>query len=285
MTLTAPVSGVVAELGARQGMTVAAGTTLFRIASLGTVWVVAEVPEMQAGQLGMGNAVEVHMPAYPNEMLKGRVSAILPEINAATRTVRARIEVPNPAGRLKPGMYANVSFTPQAQEVLLVPAEAVIRTGERNVVILSEPEGRFRVVDVEPGMDSGSETEIRKGLKVGERVVVSGQFLIDSEASLRSTLTRLESAPGPAQPGVPQPTAHRGKGKVTAVDTAKARVELDHEPIPSMKWPAMKMGFAAADKAALARIKPGDAVEFTVRAEPDKNGDYVIDSISPARPK
>jgi Cu(I)/Ag(I) efflux system membrane fusion protein len=281
ITLTAPVSGVVAELGARQGMTVAAGTTLFRIASLGTVWVVAEVPEAQAAQLVPGQQVEVHVSAYPNDTLKGRVSAILPEINAATRTVRARIEVPNPAQRLKPGMYANVSFTPRAQDVLLVPTEAVIRTGERNVVIVAEPEGRFRVVDVEPGMDSGSETEIRKGLKAGERVVVSGQFLIDSEASLRSTVARLESS----KPAAPQPTGHRGRGKVTAVDVAKGRLELDHEPIPSMKWPAMKMGFAVTDKAALARIKPGETVDVNIRGEPDPNGDYVIESISPARPK
>ena len=281
VTLTAPISGVVAELGARQGMTVSAGTTLFRIAGLGNVWVVADIPESQAGQLVLGTTVEVHVPAYPNETLKGRVSAILPEVNAATRTVRARIEVPNSAGRLKPGMYANVSFTPRSQEVLLVATEAVIRTGERNVVIVAESEGRFRVVDVEPGMDSGTETEIRKGLKGGERVVVSGQFLIDSEASLRSTLARLESS----KPAAAQPSGHRGQGKVTAVDATKGRVELDHEAIPSMKWPAMKMGFAVSDKTALPKIKPGDSIEFTVRSEPDKNGDYVIDSISPARLK
>jgi membrane fusion protein, copper/silver efflux system len=285
ITLTAPVSGVVAELGARQGMTVNAGTTLFRIAGLGTVWVVAEIPEMQSAQLAPGSEVQVHLPAYPNETLKGRVGAILPEINAATRTVRARIEVANPGGRLRPGMFANVSFTPRAQQVLLVPTEAVIRTGERSVVIVSEPEGRFRVADVEPGMESGSETEIRKGLKGGERVVVSGQFLIDSEASLRSTLARLESSPDAAKAATPQMSKHQGRGKITAVDPAKGRVELDHEPIPSMKWPAMKMSFLVTDKAALATVKPGQTVEFTMRAEPDNSGDYVIDSISPEKPK
>jgi Cu(I)/Ag(I) efflux system membrane fusion protein len=285
ITLTAPISGVVAELGARQGMTVTAGATLFRIASLATVWVVAEVPEMQSGLLAPGSHVRVQVPAYPNDTLKGRVSAILPEINAATRTVRARIEVSNPAGRLKPGMFANISFAPRAKEVLLVPTEALIRTGERNVVIVSEPEGRFRVADVEPGMEAGSETEIRKGLNGGERVVVSGQFLIDSEASLRSTLARLESAPEPARPAIAQSGGHRGQGKVEAVDAAKGRVELDHAPIPSLKWPAMKMGFAVSDKTALGKLKPGDKVEFTVRNEPNSEGEYVIESISGARPK
>jgi Cu(I)/Ag(I) efflux system membrane fusion protein len=134
-------------------------------------------------------------------------------------------------------------------------------------------------------MESGSETEIRKGLKSGERVVVSGQFLIDSEASLRSALTRLESSSESAKPAMPQASRHQGRGTVTALDTANGRVELDHEPIPSMKWPAMKMGFAVTDKAVLAKVKPGETVEFTVRGEPDQNGDYVIDSISPARPK
>jgi membrane fusion protein, copper/silver efflux system len=280
ITLTSPIAGVVAELGARQGMTVTAGTTLFRIAGLGTVWVVAEVPETQAGQLVPGSDVDVHIAAYPNEVLKGRVSAVLPEINAATRTVRLRIEVANPAGRLKRGMYANVSFAPRARELLLVPTEAVIRTGERTVVIVAENEGRFRVAEVEGGMESGSETEIRKGLQPGERVVVSGQFLIDSEASLRSTLARLETSAAPAQKAGAMRTGHQGRGRVAAVDAARGRIELDHEPIPSMKWPAMKMGFAVADRAALANVKPGDPVEFTVRGEPDKNGDYVIDSIS-----
>ncbi|HYC48240.1 MAG TPA: efflux RND transporter periplasmic adaptor subunit [Burkholderiales bacterium] len=285
ITLTAPISGVVAELGAREGMTVSAGTTLFRIAGLGTVWVVAEIPEAQAGQLVPGSSVEVRLPAYPNETVKGRVSAILPEVNAATRTIRARVEVANPRGRLKPGMYANVAFAPRAHELLLVPTEAVIRTGERNVVIVSEAQGRFRVAEVETGMESGSETEIRKGLQAGERVVVSGQFLIDSEASLRSTLGRLEASAEPQKPAAPPAGAHRGRGTVTAVDAAKGRLELDHEPIPSMKWPAMKMGFVVSDRGVLAKVKPGDTVEFTMRGEPDTSGDYVIDSIAAARPK
>jgi Cu(I)/Ag(I) efflux system membrane fusion protein len=283
ITLTAPVSGIVAELGVRQGMTVAAGTTLFRIAGVGTVWVVAEIPETQASQLVPGIPVEVHLSAFPNERVKGRVTAILPEINAATRTVRARIEVPNPAGRFKPGMYANVSFTPGAQELLLVPTEAVIRTGARSVVIVSEAEGRFRVAEVDTGVESGSETEIRKGLKAGERVVVSGQFLIDSEASLRGTLARLEgSKDAPKAAAAAAAPGHRGRGRIAAIDAAKGRVELDHDAIPSMKWPAMKMGFAVSDKNALSKVKPGDTVEFTVRAEPDRNGDYVIDSLAPA---
>jgi Cu(I)/Ag(I) efflux system membrane fusion protein len=280
VTLRAPVSGVIAELGAREGMTVTAGMTLFRIAGLGTVWVVAQVPEAQAGWLVPGSQVEARVPAYPGETFIGRISAILPEVNAATRTLRARIEVANPGAKLKPGMYATVGFISRPRESLLVPAEAVIRTGERNVVIVAEGEGRFRPVEVEVGAESGADVEIRKGLQAGERVVVSGQFLIDSEASLRSTLARLES-PGEKPADGKTPTTHRGKGKVKSVDAAKGRVELEHEPIPSMKWPAMSMGFSVPDKKQLEPLKKGDAVEFEVRGKPAEGGDYVIEKIAP----
>jgi len=285
VTLRAPVSGVVAELGVREGMTVAAGTTLFRIAGLGTVWVVAEVPEAQAGMLAPGERAEARVPAYPDDVFAGRVSAILPEVNAATRTVRARIEIANPAGKLKPGMYATLALAPRGREGLIVPSEAVIKTGERSVVIVAAADGRFRPVDVEVGMESGADAEIRKGLKAGDRVVVSGQFLIDSEASLRSTLSRLEGAvPAPAAPAAPAAGGvHRGSGTVTDVNLTQGRVELDHDPIPSMKWPSMKMGFAVDHVGELANVKQGDRVEFELRGEPNKDGDYVVTRIVPMK--
>ena len=216
VTLRAPVSGVIAELGVREGMTVAAGATLFRIAGLGTVWIVAEVPEAQAGMLVPGAQVEARVPAYPEETFQGRVGAILPEVNAATRTVRARVEVANPAGKLKPGMYATLALGGRGRESLLVPSEAVIKTGERSVVIVAESGGKFRAVDVEVGMESGADAEIRKGLKAGDKVVVSGQFLIDSEASLRSTLQRLEGAGDPAAGSTPAAGARRRPAAGTA---------------------------------------------------------------------
>ena len=278
VTLRAPVSGVVAELGARQGMTVAAGATLFRIASLDTVWVVAEVPEARAGMLAPGTTVEIRVPSYPEQTFTGRVGAILPEVNTATRTVRARIEVANPAARLRPGMYASLAFRSRGREALLVPGEAVIRTGTRSVAILSEGGGKFRAVEVETGMDSGGDVEIRKGLKDGDKVVVSGQFLIDSEASLSSAIARLEGAPA-AEASAPGP---RGSGKVTDIDTGKGRVEIDHAPIPALQWPAMTMDFPVADKSQLARLKKGDAVVFDLRSKPGRDGEYVIEKIAPA---
>jgi len=283
VTLRAPVSGVIAELGAREGMTVSMGATLFKIAGLGAVWVVAEVPEVQAGMLVPGAKVEARVPAYPADVFTGRLGAILPEVNAATRTVRARVELANPAGKLKPGMYATLAFSARGREGLLVPNEAVIRTGERAVVIVVAGEGKFRAVDVDVGMESGDSAEIRKGLKAGDRVVVSGQFLIDSEASLRTTIARLEGTAEP-QAAPPQTGLHRGTGKVTDLDLTKGRVELDHGPIPSMKWPPMQMGFAVEHVGEIAKLKKGDRVEFELRGEPNKDGDYVVTRIAPATP-
>ncbi|MBI2508582.1 MAG: efflux RND transporter periplasmic adaptor subunit [Betaproteobacteria bacterium] len=198
LTVTAPVGGVVSELGTREGMTVMSGAALFRINGLGTVWVNAEVPESQAGLVRPGNAVEARTPALPGAVFKGRVNAILPEVNAATRTLKARVELANPGAKLVPGMFATVNFTSVARkEILLVPSEAVIQTGRRSVVIVTQGDSRFAAVDVEVGMESNGQMEIRKGLEAGQKIVVSGQFLIDSEASLKAATTRMGDMPTP----------------------------------------------------------------------------------------
>ena len=218
-TIVAPVGGVVVELLAREGMTVAPGATLFRINGLATVWAHAEVPESQSALLRPGAAVQARSAAAPGSVLEGRVQAILPEVNATTRTLKARVALPNPGGRLVPGMFVQMQFTdprtgPRPARVLQVPTEAVIRTGLRTVVVLADDGGRLRSVEVETGSESGGQTEIRRGLKVGQRVVVSSQFLIDSEASLRGVEGRLNAEPatggasgasGPS--GAPAPAA------------------------------------------------------------------------------
>jgi len=195
-TITAPIAGVIGELTAREGMTVMAGAPLFRINGLSTVWVNAELPEVAAAQVRPGNPVEARTPAVSGTVFKGKVSAILPEVNPATRTIRARIELANPGGQLVPGMFATVSFAPAARkDVLLVPTEAVIQTGKRSVVVVAQGEGKFAPVDVEVGVDSNGQTEIRKGLQAGQKVVISGQFLVDSEANLKASTTRMGDAP------------------------------------------------------------------------------------------
>jgi Cu(I)/Ag(I) efflux system membrane fusion protein len=268
LTVTAPIAGVVAELGAREGMTVMPGAALFRINGLSTVWVNADVRESEAGTIRVGNAVEARTPALPGKVFKGEVSAILPEVNAATRTLKARVELANPAAELKPGMFVTVSFTPAARgEVLSVPSEAVIQTGKRSVVIVAQGEGRFAPAEVETGIEADGRTEIRSGLQPGQKVVVSGQFLIDSEASLRGVESRMGAS------------AHKGTGKVRAVDAPSGYLELDHDPIPSMQWPQMIMAFQAENKAELQKLKEGDRVQFEVLPKPDKDGNWILRKI------
>ncbi len=276
LVIHAPIDGVVAELAAREGMTVMSGAALYRINGLRTVWVNAEVRESEAAQVRVGSAVEARAAALPGKVFKGRVSAILPEVNPATRTLKARVEVANPGAELKPGMFASVNFTPAARkEVLVVPSEAVIQTGKRSVVIVAQADGRFTPVDVEAGMEASGQTEIRKGLEAGQKVVVSGQFLIDSESSLRASETRM----GEATPATSNDSFHRGTGKVLSVDPRSGYVELDHDPIVSLQWPRMSMGFQAEDKSQLGSIKAGDRVEFELLPKPDKDGNYFIRKI------
>ena len=134
----------------------------------------------------------------PGTTFEGTVQAILPEVNPLTRTLKARVELANPGARLVPGMFVSMQFTDlRAEKALLVPTEAIIQTGRRTIVMLAEDGDRFRPVDVEAGIETNGQTEIRRGLQAGQRVVVSSQFLIDSEASLRGVEARLGDAPMP----------------------------------------------------------------------------------------
>jgi Cu(I)/Ag(I) efflux system membrane fusion protein len=197
-TVSAPIAGVVTELMVREGMTVMAGATLFRLNGTATVWAQAEVPESQAALLRPGARVRATSPALPGITLDAKVQALVPEVSAATRTLKARLELPNPGGRLVPGMFVQMQFLDtRAGKVLLVPTEAVIQTGRRSVVMLAEDNGRFRPAEVRTGLESGGQTEITSGLQAGQRVVVSSQFLLDSEASLRGVEARLGDQPAP----------------------------------------------------------------------------------------
>jgi len=192
-TLTAPISGVVSELTAREGMTVTTGAPLFRINGLSTVWVNAEVPESLGQAVHPGDPVKARTAALPGAVFDGTVGAVLPGVDLATRTLTARVALPNPKMQLMPRMFVTVKFAPAAgADVLMVPSEAVIETGTRRVVIVAESDGRFRPVNVETGAQDAGQAEVRSGLALGQKVVVSGQFLIDSEASLKATEARLQ---------------------------------------------------------------------------------------------
>lgn len=199
LAVVAPVSGVIAELGIRAGMTVTPGMTLFRINGLGSVWVDAAVPEAMTAMVKPGAAVEATTAAWPGKVFKGQVSALLPEVDQATRTVKARIELANPDSALLPGMFANLRLAGATRaHVLLAPSEAVIRTGRRSVVFVVDESGNFHPVDVVTGQEGHGEIEILSGLEAGQKVVVSGQFLVDSEASLKGVSRRMQADDMPA---------------------------------------------------------------------------------------
>jgi Cu(I)/Ag(I) efflux system membrane fusion protein len=285
ITVTAPADGVVSELAVREGMAVQLGAPLFRINGLRTVWVNAEVPESAAAQVRPGTPVKASSPAFPGTAFSGKVEALLPEVNAATRTLKARIELANPGGKLVPGMFATIHMAPaQRRDALLVPSEAVIQTGTRSVVIAVSGEGRFTPVEIVTGAEANGQTEVVKGLAAGQKVVASGQFLIDSEASLRGTLQRLGGAAGAestsatsAMPAMPaQGPAHHAAGKVERI--AGDAVTISHGPVPSLKWGPMTMGFVPPAGGLPKDIKVGDTVQFAFRAAADHK--FAIVSIS-----
>ncbi|WP_439569630.1 efflux RND transporter periplasmic adaptor subunit [Sphingopyxis sp.] len=190
LTVRAPIGGVVQALNARAGVTLAPGQTLAEISGLGTVWLNAALPEAQAGLVQVGQRAAATLTAFPGESFGGRVVAILPTAAADSRTLTVRIELPNRSGRLRPGMFASVALGGDARPALLVPSEAVIRTGKRNVVMLEMGDGRYHPAEVATGREGGGKTEILDGLAAGEKVVASGQFLLDSEASLTGLAVR-----------------------------------------------------------------------------------------------
>jgi Cu(I)/Ag(I) efflux system membrane fusion protein len=284
-SLVAPTSGVLSELAVREGQAISVGMPAFTITDLSSVWVNVEVPENQSGFLREGVRAQAAFPTLPGASHDGRVEYIYPKLDTQTRTLRARVSLANPHGELKPGMLAEVTLVAAARKGLAVPTEAVIQTGTRSVVIVAEGE-RFRPETVEVGLEMDGKTEILKGLKQGERVVASGQFLIDSEASLKSALSRLGAGEPEATGGAKPATGikHAGTGRVLAIDAKAGSVELAHGPLPSLKWPSMNMTFMAEDKAAIATLAPGDMVEFEVKGEPDKDGNYTITRIVKKKP-
>ncbi|MBT2334818.1 efflux RND transporter periplasmic adaptor subunit [Variovorax paradoxus] len=262
--LAAPADGVVAELNVREGVAVTPGMTLFRIAGLGKVWAVAEIPEAQALRLARGQKVKAILQADAAQSFDGTLDEILPEINASTRTLKARFEVDNSKGKLTPGMLLRLQVMGPSGTRLVVPSEAVIRTGRRAVVIVRKAEGAFEPRDVSLGMDFGDDTEVVSGLAEGDQVVASGQFLIDSEARLRSVLGNMAAPAAVPAAGAAAPTqavvVHKAEGKVESV--APDGITISHGPVATLKWPSMTMGFAKASPNAFPEIKSGDRVRF-----------------------
>ena len=227
IVLRAPVSGVVSALDVRQGQQVAAGTTLLRIDDLARLWLDAAIPQAEVAGIGPGTPARIEVTAFPGRIFHGRVEALLPEVDARTRTETARIGLANPDGVLAPGMYATVRLLVAAGGPHpLVPDEALISTGVQNRVILDLGDGRMQPRAVRIGRSAGGYTEVLAGLSGGERVVTSGQFLIDSEADLDGALQRLTVPPAPVSTTSEAPLSlHGGTGGGPASDQRSGMAE------------------------------------------------------------
>jgi Cu(I)/Ag(I) efflux system membrane fusion protein len=201
----APISGVVTALDAREGAMLNPAMIAMTLTEIGSLWVIAEVPEAQAAWVNAGTHAVVRFPAQPGEPLHGKVEYVYPELNMETRTVRARITLDRPPGNVKPNMLANVELVGEAGDpVVNIPRNALIRGGKLDHVVLALGDGHFAPRTVVAGFESGDRVAIRDGLREGDRVVVSAQFLLDSEANLGAGLDRLsgtmEPSPAPADP-------------------------------------------------------------------------------------
>lgn len=268
ITVTAPISGAITALGVRSGMTVASGQTLAEISGFSPIWLEANVPEAHASSVRVGQPIEASLTAFPEDRFSGRIVAILATAQAASRTITVRAELSNPGGRLKPGMFAQVTLLPERREALLIPSEAVIRTGRRTIVMLKQDAGGFAPAEVRIGREANGRTEVLAGLAPGEEVVTSGQFLLDSEASLTGLDIRpVDAASGDTGSGGGARTQGAGNATLSATGTiekiGERSITLRHGPVPRLDWPAMTMAFAVEGSAQLRGLKRGDHVRFT----------------------
>lgn len=283
-TIVAPIDGVVTELAVREGSTFMAGAPLFRINGLKSVWMHAQVPESQVSIVSRGAKATARATGWPGETFEGDVIALLPAVDPETRTMTARVALDNPRDRLAPGMYVSLEFSnAQGEPQLVIPSEAVIMTGERSVVIVAREGGGFNVANVTIGEEAEGKTTILSGLNEGQSVVLSGQFLIDSEASLKSALGRLETpsnavtAPAQLDDVDSQTQHHSTRGRIEAIEPDE--ITIAHEPVQSLSWPAMTMGFKPPPMGAPKTLKVGERVSFSFTQTAQST--FQIESITP----
>lgn len=298
MNIYAPRSGIVTEMGAGEGGFVKPGMNVLKIVDLKTVWAIADVFEDQVQQVRPGQTVFMRMAGSPAREWQGKVEYIYPTVNAKARTIKVRVSFNNKDGLLRPDMFARLTIQTSMDmpemdmvDTLIIPREALIRTGRTERVILALGDGQYQPAKVVSGQEIGDNIEIISGLRAGEKIVVSSQFLIDSEASLRGTILRLTPADGdmdsmdmgaptenPEMDTLKKAIEAEAMGTVVSLMQEHGMVTLDHGPIEALDWPSMTMPFVTNPNY-LKGLKKGDHVSITVMAEPDENGSYVLSTI------
>ena len=280
ISIYAPQDGVVSDLPVREGMFVKPSQKVMTLGDLSSVWLLAEVFERQSEWVEVGQTAEVSLSYIPGKTWEGEVEYIYPSLDPKTRTLKVRLRFDNPGERLKPNMYANVKIYGGAKEnTIVIPLEGLIRTGRDERVIIDLGEGKFEARDVKAGIESGNYVEILDGVNDGDKIVTSGQFLIDSEASMRASLTRMSEPTGEVMSDM-QDTGESikvsGSGVVKMVMSEDRKLNLQHEPIEDLGWPAMTMDFSVADGVDISGLSADDNVMFQLEQRNDR---YLITSV------
>jgi Cu(I)/Ag(I) efflux system membrane fusion protein len=267
LSVYAAQDGIVAKLNVREGMYVKPATEVLTLADLSSVWLLAEVFEAQADWVRVGAPAEVQLPYLPGRTWEGKVEYIYPSLDPKTRTLKARLRFDNPGEQLKPNMFADVTIYGGARSnILVIPREALIRTGQQDRVILAQGEGRFLPREVTVGMEAGDWVEIMDGLREGDDVVTSGQFLIDSEASLKASILRLSDASSKLEPG---DEVVMGTGVLRQLMPEQNKLNMAHDPIEALGWPSMVMDFDVGPDVSLQGLQPDDPVMFQLEKSDD----------------
>lgn len=277
LTFRSPVSGIVTEKKALQGMRFMPGETLYQIADLSSIWVIADVFEQDIGLVKTGAKAQIRINAYPDRTFSGALTYVYPTLTAETRTVAVRIELANPGNLLKPGMFAQVELPVGSKNpVVTVPTSAVIDSGTRRIVLVQTGEGRFEPREVKTGARSDDHIEVVSGVKDGELVVVAANFLIDAESNLKAALGGMTAAPQGAKAGG---AVHQAEATVDDIDAKAGTVMLSHGPVASLKWPAMTMEFKVANSALLKDLQPRArvSIDFVERQQ----GEWVVTGVRP----
>ncbi|MBP6057652.1 MAG: efflux RND transporter periplasmic adaptor subunit [Nitrosomonas sp.] len=293
MTLRSKADGIVLEKQAIMGQRFMSGETLYQIADLSSVWILADVFEQDLGMIHPGQLVTIRVDAYPDKVFNGEVAFIYPVVTPETRTAIVRIALSNPAGLLKPAMYARAEFASfhGKNKVLTIPDSAVLDTGTRRVVLVDLGAGRFEPRTVKLGIHADGYAEVLGGLRVGEAVVVKANFLIDAESNFKGALNSFghntyypvsekQEIASSSTVLSSAPVQYRGEGRIEAIDFTHATVTLAHGPIESLKWPAMTMDFRFLEPTLLQSFKPGQKVIFEIAEE--SAGEFVIVRIQTA---
>ncbi len=266
ITLYAPQSGVVDNLNIREGFYVKPGTTLMSVGALDQVWVEAQVFERQVFSVAVGMAVTMTLDFLPGRRWQGQVDYIYPTLDAKTRTVKVRLRFDNSDRALKPNMFAQVAIHADSQDkALLVPKEAVIRSGASERVVLALGEGRFKSIEVNLGRFDEQHFEVLSGLNPGENVVVSAQFLLDSESGKSSDFKRMA-------PRLDDNQASVG-GLINSIDSERRVMNISRDAIEKWGREPATMDFVLADHINLKFFSPGARVRFTFAIE---DGEFVV---------